>query len=302
MKKIICIGECALDIIFQDNQPVGSMPGGRIINASAILAHEGLPVWLVSELAADPVGDTIADFLTGAGVDCSSVDRFTDGRSPVNIFTSEAEGVPGKVTRYEQYPDECFDVIWPRIDEGDIVVYGGFYALDPRMRPRMSQLLAYASERKAVLIYLPGFMPSREPRITRVMPAILENLELASVVIARNSDLSTIFGVDDCNSCYHDHISFYCRSMININSAGGRMSCYSGREVSHVEIPTSESKSLMWNAGAIADIISALYVSGCTPDTPDSADYNFCHNLIASAANTAHRIYSSQTSEWQKLH
>lgn len=302
MKKIICIGECALDIIFQDNQPVGSMPGGRIVNASAILAREGLPVWLVSELAADPVGDTIAGFLSEASVDCSSVDRFTEGLTPVNIFTAEAAGAPVKVTRYEQYPDECFDVVWPRIDEGDILVYGGFYALDPRMRPRMSQLLTHAAERKAVLVYLPGFMPSREPRITRVMPAILENLELASAVIVRNNDLQTIFGVGDCDRCYSDHISFYCRSLINIDTAGHSISYYSGHEVTSVDISAAESTSLIWNAGAVAGILNALFAADCTSDTLDTPDDGFRRKVIGSAATAADRNYRQLTSEWQKMH
>lgn len=302
MKKIICIGECALDIIFDCNQPVGSMPGGRIVNASAILAREGLPVWLVSELAADPVGDTIATFLSEAGVDCSSVDRFTEGRSPVNIFTPDTTGITEKITRYEQYPDECFDVVWPRIDEGDIVVYGGFYALDARMRPRMSQLLAHAAERKAVLIYLPGFLPSREPRITRVMPAILENLELASVVIVRNNDLATIFGVGEGDRCYTDHISFYCRSLINIDPAKQRMSYYSGNEETSVDIPAAESTSLTWNAGAVAGIINALYAANVVPETLDTPDDELRRRIIGNAVTTADRTFSVLTAEWQKRH
>ena len=302
MKKIICRGECALDIIFHGNQPAGSMPGGRIVNASAILAREGLPVWLVSELAADPVGDTIARFLSEAGVDCSSVDRFTEGLSPVNIFTSATPDAPARVTRYEQYPDECFDVIWPRIDEGDIVVYGGFYALDARMRPRMSQLLTHAAERKAVTVYLPGFLPSREPRITRVMPAILENLELASAVIVRNNDMQTIFGTDEGDRCYRDHISFYCRSLINIDPAAHSISYYSGHEVTSVEIPADGCTSLTWNAGAVAGIISALFAADCTPDTLDTPDDTFRRKIIGNATTTADRTYRGLTDGWQKLH
>ena len=79
MKKIICIGECALDVVFRNSQPVGSMPGGRIVNAAAILARQGLPVVIASELAKGAVGDIIADFLSRAGVDMSSLDRFTEG-------------------------------------------------------------------------------------------------------------------------------------------------------------------------------------------------------------------------------
>lgn len=302
MKKIICIGECALDIVFEGTQPAGSMPGGRIVNASAIMAREGLPVRLVGEAAAGAVGDIICGFLSEAGVDCSSVDRFTEGLTPVNIFTCDASGKAVAVTRYEKYPDECFDVIWPRIDEGDIVVFGGFYALDPRMRPRMSQLLAHAVERKAVTVYLPGFMPSQEPRITRVMPAILENFEFASAVIMRDSDLTTIFGNADGENCYNNRISFYCRSLINADTESRSISYYCDNGTTSADIADSSCFTLMWNAGAVAGVIKALY------DCPDAAarlespDEEFRRKVAESAAATAARVSASLTENWQRLH
>lgn len=60
------------------------------------------------------------------------------------------------------------------------------------MRARMVPLLDSAAERGAVMIYLPGFMPSQTPRITRVMPAILDNLERAHIVITDTEALTTI--------------------------------------------------------------------------------------------------------------
>ena len=63
--------------------------------------------------------------------------------------------------RYEGYPEEAFDIIWPRIDPGDIVLYGGYYAIDKRMHQRMSKLLEHAAEREAVMIYLPDFCLSK---------------------------------------------------------------------------------------------------------------------------------------------
>lgn len=301
MKKIICIGECALDIIFRGAEPVGSMPGGRIVNATAILAREGLPVKLVSELAKGQVGDIIGNFLSDAGVDCSSVDRFTEGLSPVIIYTTDENGITD-ATRYEQYPDECFDVVWPRIDEGDIVVYGGFYALDARMRPRMSQLLAHAAERKAVLVYLPGFLPKQEPRITRIMPVILENLEYASAVIVRNNDLQTIFGVCDGGQCYHDHIDFYCRSLINVDTAAQNISYYSGKEVTSIEIPASICRSMMWNAGVVAGVVNALFRDDSAAAHLEAPDEDFRRAVLSEAATTANRASQTLTADWQKIH
>ena len=273
MKKIICIGECGLDIIFRNGKPADSVPGGRIVNAAAMLAKMNLPVIMASEASTDNVGDIVTGFLKDAGVDISSVDRYPDGRTPVTLYFAGDNGLEN-VTRYEQYPDECFDIVWPRIDEGDIVLFGGFYALDRRMRPRITQLLQYCSERKAVLVYLPGFLPQMEPRITRVMPAILENLEYADVVVTRNTDLRLIFGTDTSDAAYHDHIDFYCRSLVCADIENHRLSYYSGKEVTSVDIPSDRLQSLSWRAGVVAGVVSSLYEMDATPqmvDTPDDA-------------------------------
>jgi len=90
MKKIICIGECSLNIVLDPmGRPLGSMPGGRVTNAAAILAgmHDNKVV-VASEVSADPVGDILVDYLSRHGVDISSLDRFTEGRTAVNIFTA----------------------------------------------------------------------------------------------------------------------------------------------------------------------------------------------------------------------
>lgn len=301
MKKIICIGECALDIIFRESQPQGSMPGGRIVNAAAMLARQGLPVTMVSELANDSIGDIIAAFLSDAGVDTRSVDRFTEGHTPLVIYTLENSAITS-VTRYDQYPDECFDVVWPRIDEGDIVVYGGYYALDPRMRPRMSQLLAHAADRKALLVYLPGFLPQQEPRITRVMPVILENLEYASIVIARNNDLQTIFGIGDGERCYRNHIDFYCRALINVDVACRQISYYSGNDVTSLEIPETLCLSMMWNAGVVAGVVDSLFADDRSAALIESPDEDFRRKVLSHAAEVANTAAKNLTADWQKLH
>lgn len=286
MKKIICIGECGLDIIFRDGKPVDSVPGGRIVNAAAILAKMQLPVIMASEASTDSVGDIVTDFLRDAGVDLSSVDRYPDGRPPVTLYFTDADGLVN-VTRYEQYPDECFDIVWPRIDEGDIVVFGGFYALDRRMRPRMTQLLQHCSERKAVLVYLPGFLPQMEPRITRVMPALLENLEFADVVITRNTDLKLIFGADSEDRAYHNHIDFYCRSLVSLDIPGHRLSYYSGKEVTSVDVPSERLQTLSWRAGAVAGVVSALFAIDATPEMLDTPSDDIRCRVLEAAAKMA---------------
>lgn len=282
MKKIICIGELSLNMVIDSTgTPRSILPGSRVANAAAILGRKGSEVLMASEAAADAVGDIAVRALTEAGVDVTSVDRYTEGRTPLNIYVEGADAV----TRYEQYPAECFDIIWPRINENDVVLFGGFYAIDGRMRARMLRLLQHAVERKAVLVYLPGFLPQLEPRITRVMPRILENLEMAHVVIARTSELAHIFGVSDAAVGYREHIDFYCRSLMAIEPEKGLMTYYTGKEADSVPLPAGMGGSMLWNAGAAAGTSAAIIAGAYTPSDFDSPSAALRRALLTAAIN-----------------
>jgi fructokinase len=272
------------------------------VNAAAILAKKGLPVTMASEAAADAVGDMVVDFLNEAGVITNSVDRFTEGRTPILIYSIDDKSGKAEVTRYESYPDDCFDIIWPRIDEDDIIVFGGFYAIDRRMRTRMVQLLHHADERKAIMVYLPGFLPQQESRITRVMPDILENLEFADIIITRDSDLPVIFNTADVEKCYHNHIDFYCRSLVDFNVTNGTIDYYNGSEITSVKIDNENQSSMIWNAGAIAGAVEAIYKLNLTAEALDTPDEQTRKAIIEAAAAAADQAVASKAHDWQKYH
>lgn len=288
MKKIICIGECAMDIIFDEaGQPMVWMPGGRIANAAALMAAEELPVIMASEAAADAVGDSVVAYLAKAGVKTAHIDRFTEGRTPLTVFMPAANGAL-KATRYEQYADDCFDIVWPRVDEGDIVLFGGYYAIDARMRRRMLPLLQHAAERKAILVYLPGYLAQQEPRITRVMPAILENLELASLVCTRTADLMQIFNTEDAESAFRNHVEFYQTSMLNVDTRAHRITFHSGRGASDsLELPMSDCTSLAWNAGVAAGAAGALLEAEASVEMLANAPAMLRREVLRRATATA---------------
>lgn len=297
MKKIICIGELSLNIALDSTgATLGAMPGGRIANAAALLAADGLEVLMASEAADDSVGAIVVGHLEQAGVQTRSVDRYTEGRTTLNILSGE----PPVLTRYEAYPDEAFDIIWPRIDEGDIVVFGGYYAIDRRMRPRLAKLLTHAVERKALMVYLPGFPPQQESRITRVMPEILENLETAHIVVTRTSDLATVFGNGNGNGCFNDRISFYCRSLVNIDPACGHLEYFGGKECTTAEIGGEPCGSLLWNAGALAGLVAAIARGEYKPDDFEHPSETLRSDILKAAATSAHVAVAGRN-QWQLM-
>lgn len=301
-RKIICIGECALDIVFgPDGSPLGAMPGGHLANAAALLAEAGQPVAMCSEAAADAVGDTVVRKLEEAGVNTRSVDRFTEGRTPVTVFMPDATG-QSTPTRYECYPDDCFDIIWPDIAEGDIVMFGGYYAIDRRMRRRMLQMLQHAAERKTLLVYLPGYLPVQEPRITRVMPAILENMELAHMVCTRSHDLKLIFGNADADACWRTHISFYCSSMLNVDENNRTLTYFARDQRRGLELPMSECSTLVWNAGATAGAVKALFEAEATPEVLEQPHPELGEAIVREAVAMADTSIEALPDDWRRHH
>lgn len=212
MRKIIIIGECALQITFDGTTPVGSAPHGVLLNAAAAIAAARQQVSLVSEIASDPIGDIILSYLNDAGVDTSSVDRYTGGATQLQLLFSD-----GKSSRYGAYHDSGFTVIWPKINPGDILLFGGNYALDPRARTRLFDIVRYARERNAKIVYVPDFEPARVRNITHLMPAILENFEAADIAVTTSADLMAIFRSQSPDEAFRDHISFYTDTMYNLS-------------------------------------------------------------------------------------
>ena len=149
MRKIIAIGESVLDTLYRNGQPIKAMVGGRIANATASLGMTGVPVTFCSECCTDSVGDIIVDFFNRHQVATTSIDRYTDGSTQLSAIFIGEDG-NDKIVNYGVYPDaDRFDVVWPRIDEGDIVLFGSLYSIEQPQRERVYELLSYAAERTA---------------------------------------------------------------------------------------------------------------------------------------------------------
>lgn len=236
MGKIIFIGELPLNLIFGPDGGVTVKPCDRIGRAAAALAADGREVVMVGEAAADPVGDIIVGYLVSAGVDVRSVDRFTEGRSPQRDIFEQPDGSV-RIVGYGREPDVEFDTVWPRIEADDVVVFGSYFSLNDRVRPRLLDLLDHARARKATVVYLPYFETFQVPRVTRVMPSVLDNMELADVIVTTTDDLQLVFGNRDAAENYRLHIEFYTPRFYNIDIASATVERFPDREKSVVASP-----------------------------------------------------------------
>ena len=226
MPKTIIIGSCSVNIVFPDD--VSGLPaqatattGGLLLDTAISLGRQGHQTVYVSEVARDALGDILLTHLQACGVDTRHIDRFAEGgATTLNAIFS------GSSITYSRTPATGFDTVWPRINSDDTVVFGGNFALDPRTRIPMLDILHHAAERKAIIVYIPDFPERYVPRITHFKPAVIENFETNPA------------------DCYRRDISFYCDTLFT-----------TGVESTHLQ---HSSTSLTVPATSIASLLHAI--------------------------------------------
>ena len=213
MRKVIGIGETILDIIFEGNQPSAAVPGGSVFNGIVSLGRAGVRVCFISETGNDRVGNIILQFMRDNGIPTEHVNVFPDGKSPVSLaFLNERNDA--EYIFYKDYPRQRLDVLYPKIEEDDIVVIGSYYALNPVLRETILELLDTAREKKAIIYYDPNFRSSHKNEAMKLAPTIIENLEYADIVRGSAEDFYYMYGLNDADKIYKDKIAFYCPNFI----------------------------------------------------------------------------------------
>lgn len=258
MRKVIGVGETILDIIFKNNRPHAAVPGGSVFNGLISLGRLGVPVSFISEVGNDKVGDIILDFMRENHLATDYIDRFPDGKSPVSLAFLNEESNAHYIF-YKDYPKQRLDVPLPVIQEDDIFVFGSYYSLNPVLRERMVEFLEYARERKAIIYYDPNFRKAHIHEAIRLLPTVLENFEYADIVRGSDEDFLNLFGNDDMEKVYRDHIRFYCKQFISTHGAQG-VNVFADRARLHFDSPALDPVSTIgagdnFNAGIIFGLL-----------------------------------------------
>lgn len=266
MKKVAVIGSSALGIVATDGVPTSMSPEGRMLQTSVHLAGQAVPVAFVSEAARDRVGDMIVEYLSGKGVNTGSIDRYAGGHTPLNLhFLADSTHDTPATVRYRVYPEDIFDAVWPRIDRDDIVVMGDYFAVAPRNIKFVREFVGSCRQRRAMVVYAPGFDIHEGKQLTPVKPSLLDNLELADFVIATEAELREFFGCRSLDAAYRDNISFYCPEFIGltVDADGPCLRYYSPVQTLRIPLPDeSVVTTRNGNAAVIAAFTHALISSG----------------------------------------
>lgn len=258
MRKVIGIGETILDIIFRGEQPSAAVPGGSVFNGIVSLGRMGVPVGFISETGNDRVGRIILQFMRDNHIPTDHVNVFPDGKSPVSLaFLNEQ--CDAEYLFYKDYPRQRLDVLFPRLEEDDIVMIGSYYALNPVLRDKILELLEQAREKKAIVYYDPNFRASHKNEAMKLAPTIIENLEYADIVRGSQDDFQYMYGLQDADKIYKDKIKFYCPRFI-CTAGGNSIALRTNKVNKDYSIPPLQAVSTIgagdnFNAGVIYGLL-----------------------------------------------
>ena len=213
MRKVIGIGETILDIIFRNEQPIAAVPGGSVFNGIVSLGRTGVPIGFISETGNDHVGNIILKFMRDNNMPTNHINVFPDGKSPVSLaFLNERSDA--EYIFYKDYPKQRLDIVYPKLEEDDIVVIGSYYALNPILRDKVVDLLEQARKKKAIVYYDPNFRSSHKEEAIKLAPSIIENLEYADIVRGSQEDFFYMYNLRDADQIYKNKIKFYCPNFL----------------------------------------------------------------------------------------
>jgi hypothetical protein len=129
-------------------------------------------------------------------------------------------------------------------------------------------------------VYLPGFQHGINCRITKVMPAILENLEIADFVVAKQSDISDIFPGETTEKAFHNHIEYYCSNFLHINSDFSTSIFCNNKVQNFTPMKGNTENALGLQSGFVSGLIYSLVLHNITHDALSEIDEDIWKKMM----------------------
>lgn len=303
MGRVIGIGETVFDILFKNQQPVKAMPGGSVFNSIISLGRMGVGASFISEVGDDRVGHLILSHLRDSGVDASAVCCFQGGKSPLALaFLNERNDA--EYLFYKDYPSNRLEVDFPRIEPGDVVLYGSYFVLNPVLRSKTKAFLEYAHESGALLFYDINFRQNHVNERIKLAEAIIENLEFADIVRGSADDFRHLYEMTDAEKIYKEKIKFYCPSFIFTSGEGEvklfTKSAVSSFPVKKVEVVSTVGAGDNFNAGVVYGLLQRGIGREALAGLPADVWNGIINNGLDFSAHACTLIENSVDKEWAK--
>lgn len=220
MRRIIGIGETVLDIIFKNDQPQKAVPGGSAFNALISLGrtigatHPGVGIQMITETGDDHIGDIIINFMKANHISTDGVVRNPGTQTHLSMAFLDSNND----AQYEFYKNHgaanMQTISGFGFQKGDIVLFGSFFAINPKIRQLTARLLKSAHDAGAILFYDINFRKSHIHEIPEVLANIEQNCRWSSIVRGSADDFRYLYGTDNPGEVFHNHIKPLCRNFI----------------------------------------------------------------------------------------
>jgi fructokinase len=202
-RRVFCIGETVLDIIFIENRPVAANPGGSMLNSAVSLGRAGIPVYFISDFAEDLAGNLVQSFLLQNNVSTEFVSIYKGGKTSLALaFLNEERDA--QYSFYKIFPEERLTADLPIVNAGDIILFGSFYALTASLRVKITTFIGQARQTGAFIIYDPNFRTAHLEELEALRPWIIENIGIADMVRGSDEDFLHIFASADANQAFQE--------------------------------------------------------------------------------------------------
>ena len=222
MRKIIGIGETVFDIIFRGDTPVSGKPGGSVFNAMVSLGRMGFNPVFISELGDDKIGAEVRKCMEQNNISDQCICQLPPDCKSAMALAFLDQNQKADYMFYNNYPDSGrLDFLMPQIEEDDIVLFGSSFAVDEALRDPLMNLLTVARDKNAIVYYDVNFRKNLVNIVRHKMPALLENMEYATIIKGSDEDFSNIYAESDPDVTYSEHIEFFTRNFIYTRGAEG---------------------------------------------------------------------------------
>lgn len=253
MRRVFGLGETVMDLIFKDNQPIASKAGGSALNTMVSLSRMDVDSYFISEVGTDRLGQMIMEFLEGNNLNTDFVCRYDEGKSALALAFLNVDN-DAEYEFFKDYPSQRLDGDMPDFRQGDILVFGSYFGLNPAIRPRLLEYLYKAKAAGVIIIYDPNFRSHHLKNRELLLPVLEENFQLADLVRGSDEDFCNIYNVTDPKAVY-SRVAQYCSNLIITANKDG-VYAFGQKYYRHYNVPVIEPVSTIgagdnFNAGMI---------------------------------------------------
>lgn len=212
-RKVYCMGETVLDILFRGATPITANAGGSSLNSAVSLGRAGVCTQFIGEVGVDSTATHILSFLEENHVGTSSVQRRKGMKTTVSLAYLNEKNDASYIF-FMDTPKDSSTFTLPDFHKDDVLLLGSFYAVNPRNRKLVEQVLAHARQRGGIVYYDVNLRSPHASMLPQLMPFIRNIMQQASVVRASNGDLRVVYGTADADSVYHSVVAPLCTNFV----------------------------------------------------------------------------------------